>query len=131
SRLMGKTKKLEGPCVIEICKRNSVTWRTVTDTVISRRQANKTLPYYIKENDIIYLNCYNAILINITSKFQQHVLERHPHIESEPEISSNEILSFSQAIRIITTILYERKRNLLPTIWTFKEFRLLIESNDK
>ena len=99
---MGKTKKLEGPCAIEICKKSSVTWRTVTDMVISREKINKTLPFYIKENDVICLQCYNAIVINISFEFQQHALvQPHNEPEPKPETSNNDFLSFSQAVRII------------------------------
>ncbi len=125
---MGKEKRLKGPCAIEICKRKSLTWKTVTSLVLSKGTNNKTLPEYIKENDIICLDCYNAIVINVSSEFQQHVLDWHCH--SEPETSNN-ILSFSQAIGIVTDILYEREHKELPPIWIFKEFRAVMESEDK
>ena len=114
---MGKEKRLKGLCVIEICKKKSLTWKTVTSLVLSKGTNNKTLPDYIKENDIICLDCYNAIVINMSSEFQQHALNQH----SEPEISNN-ILSFSQAIGIVTDILYERERKGLPPIWIFRDF---------
>ena len=125
---MGKEKRLKGPCAIEICKRKSLTWKTVTSLVLSKGTNNKTLPEYIKENDIICLDCYNAIVINVSSEFQQYVLDWHCH--SEPETSNN-ILSFSQAIGIVTDILYEREHKELPPIWIFKEFRAVMESEDK
>jgi len=64
----------------------------------------------------------------VSSKFQQHVLNRHCH--SKPETSNN-ILSFSQTIGIVTDILYEREHKELPPIWIFKEFRAVMESEDK
>jgi len=64
----------------------------------------------------------------VSSEFQQHVLDWHCH--SEPETSNN-ILSFSQTISILTDILYERKCKELPPIWIFKEFRAVMESEDK
>src|SRR6266498_1921717 len=125
---MGKEKRLKELCTIEICKRKSLTWKTVTSLVLSKGTNNKTLPEYIKKNDIICLDCYNAIVINVSSEFQQHVLDWHCH--SEPETSNN-ILSFSQAIGIVTDILYEREHKELPPIWIFKEFRVVMESEDK
>ena len=125
---MGKEKRLKGPYTIEICKRKSLTQKTVTSLVLSKGTNNKTLPEYIKKNDIICLDCYNAIVINVSSEFQQHVLDWHCH--SEPETSNN-ILSFSQTISILTDILYERKCKELPPIWIFKEFRAVMESEDK
>ena len=110
---MGKGKKLEGPCAIEICNGMSAKWRTVTDMVMSQGKANKTLPDYVKAKDIICLHCYNAIVVNVSSEFQQHALKRRRH--REPETSNeNDTLSFSQAIGIITDILYKREREELP-----------------
>ncbi|CAG8673510.1 8998_t:CDS:2, partial [Funneliformis caledonium] len=99
-----------------------------TSLVLSKGTNNKTLPKYIKENDIICLDYYNAIVINVSSEFQQHALNQHCH--SEPETSNN-ILFFSQTIGILTDILYERERKELPLIWIFKEFHAVIESEDK
>ena len=64
----------------------------------------------------------------MSSKFQQHVLNRHCH--SKPETSNN-ILSFSQTISILTDILYERKCKELPPIWIFKKFRAVIKLENK
>ena len=127
---MGKGKKLEGPCAIEICNGMSAKWRTVTDMVMSQGKANKTLPDYVKAKDIICLHCYNAIVVNVSSEFQQHALKRRRH--REPETSNeNDTLSFSQAIGIITDILYKREREELPPVWAFEELRTLMESEDK
>ncbi|RIB13059.1 hypothetical protein C2G38_2198933 [Gigaspora rosea] len=126
---MGIEKKLQGPCVIKICKEKSSTWRTVTGLVLSQRTKNKTLPDYVKENDVICFTCYNAIIVNASSEFQKHALDLHSHIEAE--ISNQPtFLSFSQAVELITNILYEREHNSLPTIWNFEEFRILIELKD-
>ncbi len=67
---MGKEKRFKGPYAIEICKKKSLTWKTVTSLVLSKGTNNKTLSDYIKENNIICLDCYNAIVINISFEFQ-------------------------------------------------------------
>ncbi|RIB28607.1 hypothetical protein C2G38_2157441 [Gigaspora rosea] len=127
---MGIEKKLQGPCIIKICKEKSSTWRTVTGLVLSQGTKNKTLPDYIKENDVICFTCYNAIVVNASSEFQKHDLDLHSYIEAE--ISNQPtFLSFSQAVELITNVLYEREHNSLPTIWNFEEFRILMESKDE
>ncbi len=53
------------PCVITICQsQQSIKWKKVTENVIAKGQTNKTLPSYIQIGDIIYLNCYNRIVVN-------------------------------------------------------------------
>ncbi|CAJ0837503.1 11932_t:CDS:2 [Entrophospora sp. SA101] len=69
-------------------------------------------------------------------KFQQHALEQSHH--NEPEIyietsskDNNNNLTFSQAVGIVTDILYEREHQGLPPIWIFEEFRAVMELEDK
>jgi len=78
---------------MKICKKTSITWQTITEMVISHKKVSETLSEYIKENDVIYLNCYNTIIINKSFEFKQHVLEQHYH--NELETFNNDILSFS------------------------------------
>jgi hypothetical protein len=125
---MNKGRKPEGLCAIKICKGKSSTWKTVTSLVLSKGANNKTLPGYIEEDNIICLNCYNAIVINVSSEFQQHALNWHDKPEASNE---NNVLFFSQAVEVITDILYKRERKALPSIWAFEEFRMLMESEDK
>ncbi|CAG8698741.1 35754_t:CDS:2, partial [Gigaspora margarita] len=103
-------KKLQGPYVIKIYKKKSSTWQTVTGLVLSQRTKNKTLPDYIKENDIICFTCYNAIVVNASSEFQKHALDSHSHIEAEISNQST-FLSFLQAVKLITNVLYKREHN--------------------
>ncbi|CAG8786053.1 17384_t:CDS:2, partial [Racocetra fulgida] len=103
-----------GPCVIKICKGKTSTLRTVTGLVLSQETKSKTLPDYVKENNVICLTCYNAIVVNASSEFQMHVLDSHSHIEAE--ISNQPtFLSFSQAVELITNVLYEREYNSMLT----------------
>ncbi|CAG8674177.1 32541_t:CDS:2, partial [Gigaspora margarita] len=44
---------------------------------------SKTLPDYVKENDVICFTCYNAIIVNASSEFQKHALDSCSHIEAE------------------------------------------------
>ncbi|CAJ0871309.1 18441_t:CDS:2, partial [Entrophospora sp. SA101] len=69
-------------------------------------------------------------------EFQQHALEQSHH--NEPEIyietsskDNNNNLTFSQAVGIVTDILYEREHQGLPPIWIFEEFRAVMELEDK
>ena len=66
---MGKEKRLKELCTIEICKKKSLIWKTITSLVLSKGTNNKTLLDYIKKNDIICLDYYNTIVINISSEF--------------------------------------------------------------
>ncbi|CAG8538476.1 5777_t:CDS:2, partial [Cetraspora pellucida] len=97
--------------------------------LLSQGTKNKTLPDYVKENNVICFACYNAIVVNASSEFQKYALVSHSNIEAE--ISNQPtFLSFSQAVELITNVLYERECNLLPTIWDFKEFCNVVESDD-
>ncbi|CAJ0858326.1 2979_t:CDS:2 [Entrophospora sp. SA101] len=69
-------------------------------------------------------------------EFQQHALEQSHH--NEPEIyietsskDNNNNLTFSQAVGIVTDILYEREHQGLPPIWIFEEFCAVMELEDK
>src|SRR6185369_4113673 len=130
------TSSITGPCAITICKRQSSDWRKVTEHVISKGQTNKTFPNYVQLGDTICLNCYNGIITRSAIEFQQHALEQSHH--NEPEIyieasskDNNNNLTFSQAVGIVTDILYEREHKGLPPIWIFKEFRAVMELEDK
>ena len=61
-----------GSCVIAICRKQSTQWRKVTENVFTKGQANNTLPSYVQKGDTICMNCYNGIMVNILSEFQQH-----------------------------------------------------------
>ncbi|CAH1769119.1 107_t:CDS:2, partial [Entrophospora sp. SA101] len=114
----------------------SSNWRKVTEHVISKGQTNKTFPNYVQLGDTICLNCYNGIITRSAIEFQQHALEQSHH--NEPEIyietsskDNNNNLTFSQAVGIVTDILYEREHQGLPPIWIFEEFRAVMELEDK
>ncbi|CAJ0852307.1 5952_t:CDS:2, partial [Entrophospora sp. SA101] len=99
-------------------------------------QTNKTFPNYVQLGDTICLNCYNGIITRSAIEFQQHALEQSHH--NEPEIyietsskDNNNNLTFSQAVGIVTDILYEREHQGLPPIWIFEEFRAVMELEDK
>src|SRR6185295_8232720 len=93
---------------------------------------------------MICLHCYNRIVTRSSAEFQQHALEQQPHakvemskdieVEISKDIKDNiltDVLFFSQAIGIITDILYEREYKALPPIWDFEELQMLMESEDK
>ena len=126
--------KLEGPCIIKIYTKTSNTWKKVTKTVFERVKEYGILPEYIREGETICLNCYNVLLINRSFIFIQHALE-HEEEERETEEKSNnkeKELSFSRCVEIITKILYEREFvEKQPSLYTFKEFRMVMEFEDK
>src|SRR5437870_4631789 len=63
---------LTGPCTMTICKGQSSKWKMVTEHVISKGQANNTLPNYIHLGNVICLKCYNRIVTRSSTIFQQH-----------------------------------------------------------
>ncbi|RIB27350.1 hypothetical protein C2G38_2029451 [Gigaspora rosea] len=50
-------------------RKKSTNWKTVTQHVISKAQANNALPNYINIGDTICLNCYNGIMQGL-ARFQ-------------------------------------------------------------
>jgi hypothetical protein len=124
-------------------------WRKVTENVFSKGQINKTLPSYIQLGDTICMNCYNGIIINISNEFQQHA-QASINCEHEETDKTNEAeyefkkvdetneaenvnvnLSFSQAIAVITDILYmHENKEKKPPVYSFDEFKTIMEGKD-
>ena len=128
-------------CAITICRGQSTNyWRKVTEFVITKGQANSTLPNYVHLGDTICLNCYNGIVTKSSAIFQQHAQtnmkqpetdEIDEAIENTDEIKSTNSLSFSKAIEMITNMLYTREnKEKEPTLYTFDEFRAVMERED-
>jgi hypothetical protein len=115
-------------CAITICRGQSTKWEQVTEFVITKGQANGTLPNYVYLGDTICLNCYNGIVTRSSAIFQQHAQtntkqpetdEIDEAIENTDEIESANSLSFSKAIEMITNIIYTREnRDLEKTLHT-------------
>jgi hypothetical protein len=132
-----------GPCVITICRsQKSIKWKKVTEYVIAKGQTNNTLPSYLQVGNTICLDCYNGIVVNRTLAFQQHAqasIELSPPPPPPPPVlpplssppPPPSVLSFSEAIGIITKILYilENKEKK-PTIYSFDDFRAVMEGED-
>ena len=100
------------------------------------------MPSYLQVGNTICLDCYNGIVVNCTLAFQQHAqagIELSPPppppplvlppLSSPPPPPS--VLSFSEAIGIITKILYiyENKKKK-PIIYSFDNFRAVMEGED-
>ncbi|CAG8684335.1 10919_t:CDS:1 [Acaulospora morrowiae] len=121
-------------CAITICKGKSTIWRKVTENVFSKGQANNTLPSYIHVDDVICMNCYNGIVINSSIEFQRHAQEQYRFeeiSEANKADNTNDFLSFSQAVKVLTDILYTHEnREKKPTIYSFDEFREIMEGED-
>src|SRR6266498_2991629 len=123
-----------GPCVIIICQKKLTQWRRVTENILTKGQANNTLPDYVQEGNTICLNCYNRIITNNLLKFQQHAKEyaetnvKQRKLETD---ESNSILSFSKAIEMITNILHthENKEKEL-ILYSFDEFHIIMEAKN-
>ena len=62
-------------CAITICRGQSTNWKKVTEFVITKGQANGTLPNYVYLGNTICLNCYNRIVVNssLSLELQQQV----------------------------------------------------------
>jgi hypothetical protein len=103
---------------------------------LSRGQANNTLPSYVKIGDIICMNCYNGIVTNSSVEFQQHAqasIRQHRFEETRETNNAentNDFFSFSKAIEVITKILYDHEKEKKPTIYSFDEFRAVMEGED-
>jgi hypothetical protein len=102
--------------VITICKRQSTNWRKVTEFIITKGQANGTLPNYVHLGNTICLNCYNGIVTKSSAIFQEHAQTntKQPETDEIDEAIENtdestNPLSFSKAIEMITNILYIRE----------------------
>ena len=132
-----------GPCVITICRsQKSIKWKKVTEYVIAKGQTNNTLPSYLQVGNTICLDCYNGIVVNRTLAFQQHAqagIELSPPPPPPPPVlpplssppPPPSVLSFSEAIGIITKILYIREnKEKKPTIYSFDDFRAVMEGED-
>ncbi|CAJ0748173.1 23961_t:CDS:2, partial [Entrophospora sp. SA101] len=61
---------------------------------------------------------------------QSHHNEPEIYIETSSKDNNNN-LTFSQAVGIVTDILYEREHQGLPPIWIFEEFCAVMELEDK
>ncbi|RIB27110.1 hypothetical protein C2G38_2137971 [Gigaspora rosea] len=126
------TSRITGPCVIIICEKKSTNWKTVTQDVISKAQANNALPNYINIGDTICLNCYNGITQGLarfqnvqTSIEQTETDEIGTNVDymerSETDETENaNPLSFSKVVKVMTNILYIRENRKEPTIYTFE-----------
>ena len=118
----------------------STNWKKVTEFVITKGQANGTLPNCVHLGDTICLSCYNGIVTKSSAIFQEHAQtntkqpetdEIDEAIENTDEIKSTNSLSFSKAIEMITNILYVREnREKKSTLYTFDEFRAVMERED-
>ncbi len=132
-------------CVITICRsQKSIKWKKVIEYVIAKGQTNNTLPSYLQVGNTICLDYYNRIMVNYTLAFQQHAqagIELSPPPPPPPPPSvlpplsslppPPSVLSFSEAIGIITKILYihENKEKKL-TIYSFDDFHAVMEGED-
>ena len=124
-------------CAITICRGQSTNWKKVTEFVITKGQANGTLPNYVYLGNTICLNCYNGIVTKSSAIFQQHAQTNTKQPETdeieaiENTDESTNPLSFSKAIEMITNILYTREnKEKEPTLYTFDEFRAVMERED-
>ena len=97
------TSNATRPCMITMCKRRSSTWKTVTEHVISKGQTNNTLPNYTHLGNTICLNCYNGIVINSSSKFQQHA-----QTITMEQVEINET-DESMKLRVLTICLFPKQ----------------------
>ena len=103
-------------CAITICRGQSTKWEQVTEFVITKGQANGTLPNYVYLGDTICLNCYNGIVTRSSAIFQQHAQTNTKQPETD---ESTNPLSFFKAIEMITNIIYTREnRDLEKTLHT-------------
>ncbi|CAG8697727.1 15195_t:CDS:2, partial [Acaulospora morrowiae] len=105
-------------------------YRTMLDYYMQETNLNK-----MENGDTICLNCYNRITIGSVT-FQKHALDQSHYHETETSTetfteTSDTNLTFSQAVGIITDILYEREWKELPPIWIFEEFRAIMELEDE
>jgi hypothetical protein len=123
---------LTGPCAVTVCQRQSTLWKRVTEYVIAKGQTNNTLPSYVQVGDTICLNCYNGIVVKCSPELQQNaqasMKRRKLDDDKTDEAEDSDIgLSFSEAIGIITDILYNREnRERKSTLYSFDEFRAVI-----
>ena len=124
-------------CAITICRGQSTNWKKVTEFVITKGQANGTLPNYVYLGNTICLNCYNGIVTKSSAIFQQHAQTNTKQPETdeieaiENTDESTNPLSFSKAIEMITNILYTcENKEKEPTLYTFDEFRAVMERED-
>ncbi|RHZ49679.1 hypothetical protein Glove_518g10 [Diversispora epigaea] len=97
---MSQITNITGPCVITICQRQSTNWKKVTEFVISKGQANCTLPEHVHLGDTICLNCYNGIVTRSSIEFQRHTQAnvRQPEVNMTNEMENTNYLSFSKAV---------------------------------
>jgi hypothetical protein len=113
-------------CAITICRGQSTKWKQVTEFVITKGQANGTLPNYVYLGNTICLNCYNGIVTKSSAIFQQHAQTntKQPETDEIDEAIENtdestNPLSFSKAIEMITNIIYTHEnRDLEKTLHT-------------
>ncbi|RIB10066.1 hypothetical protein C2G38_2207130 [Gigaspora rosea] len=126
--------KITGPCAITICKRVSTQWRRVSENFISKALTSNTLPSYLQLGDTVCSSCYNGIAVNGLLEFKQHsqaILESGRDNEVIEIENTNTIVSFSQAIEIITDILYDcEKKEKKSTIYSYDEFKATMEEKD-
>ena len=124
-------------CAITICRGQSTKWKQVTEFVITKGQANGTLPNYVYLGNTICLNCYNGIVTKSSAIFQQHAQTNTKQPETdeieaiENTDESTNPLSFSKAIEMITNILYIREnREKKSILYAFDEFQEVMERED-
>ncbi|CAG8674762.1 6363_t:CDS:1, partial [Racocetra persica] len=101
-----------------------------------RAQQNKTLPAYLKVNDVICQRCYNGIVVRPLAVMKEHAqsagIEDYPDIVVDTQEDILEIMSFSNVIKFMTEVLYRHEvTQKLSVFRTFEEFRTCIEAKDR
>ncbi|CAG8751955.1 5232_t:CDS:2, partial [Racocetra persica] len=108
----------------------------VTDFVLEWAQQNKTLPAYLKVNDVICQRCYNGIVVRPSAVMKEHAqsagIEDYPDTVVDTQEDILKVMSFSNVIKFITEVLYRYEvTQKLLAFRTFEEFRTCIEAKDR
>ncbi|CAG8827174.1 30498_t:CDS:2, partial [Racocetra persica] len=92
----------------EVCKGGVVSeLRKITDHVLSKAEANRTLAsYYVDHKDeYMYLRCYNGIVVNGSDFFKNHALEWERSLK---KCRKSDNLSMSESIKLLANIIFQR-----------------------
>ncbi|CAG8743839.1 22481_t:CDS:2, partial [Cetraspora pellucida] len=116
-------------CVVKICKGAPASkWKKITENMLNKAGANKTLASYYKdhENEYMCMSCYNAIVVNRSSVFKEHAVEWEKGLKR-----CRNSVSMSESISLLTNIIFEKEIiNRNPPIVSFSQLRSVAENKN-
>ncbi|RIB06454.1 hypothetical protein C2G38_2046776 [Gigaspora rosea] len=120
----GSTHGSSKRCMVKICKGSPTeTWKKITNNVLIKAEANRTLASYYRDHkdEYICMGCYNAIVVNTASSFKEHALNWDNGLKRH-----RNSFSISESISLLTNFIFEREvLDGEPPVFSFSQLRLI------